>query len=240
MSTLYVPVSGDKMLNARENQAVGYRLIPSKYPTIDLFDDVVNPEDFEVMYQLQALTNPRIRDEVGDVSLIKPEEIPYHCERGRSYAVAAFTHINRDGSRFADGSFGMLYIGDTEQTALKEVMYHQRNYWTDVNGLHYDRLVFRALRFTFDDDKVIDVRDKPMTDPIYDLIDYSAAQALGRQVRQDDTLTGIRYNSVRNEKGSCWAMSTPQVVSDVIQCFHAEMIWNGKEISQVEKIYSMA
>jgi hypothetical protein len=61
----------------------------------------------------------------------------------------------------------------------------------------------------------------------------------GRQVRQNDTLSGIRYHSVRNEGRICWAMSTPQVVSDVIQCFHAEMIWNGKEISQVEKIYAM-
>lgn len=217
-------------------QKKGYRLIASKYPPISLFDDVVNAEDFEVMYQLQALTNPRLRDEAGDISLIKPEEIPYHCSRGRSYAVAAFTHINRDGSRFADGSFGMLYIGDTDKTAIREIQHHQQKYWSNVDGLHYDRFVFRALQFTFDDKQTLDVTNRPMSDPIYDPSNYAAAQELGRQSRADTTLTGIFYNSVRNEGGKCWALSTPFVVNDVIQCYHLEMIWNGTEIAQIEKI----
>ncbi|GLT20231.1 hypothetical protein GCM10007938_40140 [Vibrio zhanjiangensis] len=221
------------------SETQSYRLIASKYPPINLFDDVVDPEDFEIMYQLQALTNPRIQDEAGNVSLIKPEEIPYHCKRGRSYAVAAFTHINRDGSRFADGSFGMLYTGDTEMTAIKEVEYHQHRCWSKVEGLHYDRLVFRALRVTFDATHLFDALDKPMDDPIYDAECYTAGQALGRRVRNDETLNGIVYRSVRHEGGICWALSTPKVVSDVVQCYHLEMIWDGHQISHIEKITTL-
>ncbi|MGO2497203.1 MAG: hypothetical protein ACTH6I_04210 [Vibrio litoralis] len=86
----------------------GFRLIPSKYPTINLFDDVANEDEFAALYELQALTNPRLANEVGDMSLLDQKEIPFHCKRGRSYAIAAFTHINRDGSRFANGQHGML------------------------------------------------------------------------------------------------------------------------------------
>ncbi|MCP4475568.1 MAG: hypothetical protein GY821_13590 [Gammaproteobacteria bacterium] len=38
-----------------------YRLIPSKFPPIALFEDVANPRDFEALYAVQRLTNPRIR-----------------------------------------------------------------------------------------------------------------------------------------------------------------------------------
>ncbi|BBC42095.1 hypothetical protein PDPE_1-02936 [Photobacterium damselae subsp. piscicida] len=75
----------------------GHRLINTKYPPIALFDDVASPEEFEMLYAIQALTNPRLRDEVGDICLIDPAEIPFNCLRGRSYAVAPFTHINPKG-----------------------------------------------------------------------------------------------------------------------------------------------
>lgn len=37
-----------------------YRLINSKFPPIGLFDDA---EEFEALYQIQALTNPRLQND---------------------------------------------------------------------------------------------------------------------------------------------------------------------------------
>ena len=218
----------------------GFRLIPSNYPTIDIFDDVSNQEEFEALYQLQALTNPRLANEVGDMSLLDHKEIPFHCERGRSYAIAAFTHINRDGSRFADGDHGMLYIGNSEKTATKEVQFHQAKYWCNVTGLKYDRIIFRTLKFTFNDSSCVDITDKLMSDSIYDPDNYLTAQKFGLKVYMNRAeTTGIKYNSVRSDNGVCWALSTPYVVHDVIQCSHTEMVWNGNEIKHVDKIKRM-
>jgi hypothetical protein len=36
-----------------------YRLVNSKFPPIALFDDVANADEFEVLFEIQALTNPR-------------------------------------------------------------------------------------------------------------------------------------------------------------------------------------
>ena len=44
-----------------------YRLVNGKYPPIHLFDDVADQADFEALYAVQALTNPRIQMQVGDV-----------------------------------------------------------------------------------------------------------------------------------------------------------------------------
>jgi hypothetical protein len=90
-----------------------YRLINSKFPPISLFDDVADASEFESLYALQALTNPRLKNEVGDLQLIPRTEIPFGIH-GCSYATAPFTHVNPDGSRFSDGSFGVLYVADYE------------------------------------------------------------------------------------------------------------------------------
>ena len=111
-------------LKAVEKQSIkGFRLINSKFPPINLFEDVANGEEFEALYELQARTNPRIQNEVGNLNLISLSEIPFGIE-GCSYAIAPFTHINPNGSRFSDGQYGVLYIADSLETAIAEVKHH--------------------------------------------------------------------------------------------------------------------
>ena len=51
-----------------------YRLVPSRFPPIGLFDSVASPQELEVAFALQALTNPRLRQEVGQLSLVPQED----------------------------------------------------------------------------------------------------------------------------------------------------------------------
>ncbi|NVZ67249.1 RES family NAD+ phosphorylase, partial [Pseudomonas gingeri] len=105
-----------------------YRLVNSKFPPIAVFDDVADADEFEVLYQVQALTNPRLRNELDQLELIPRDEIPFGIP-GCAYATAPFTHVNPAGSRFSDGSFGVLYLAETMETALAEVKHHQNSYW---------------------------------------------------------------------------------------------------------------
>ena len=54
-----------------------YRLVNSKFPPIELFDDVADADEFDMLYQLQALTNPRLHNETGRLELIPRGEIPF-------------------------------------------------------------------------------------------------------------------------------------------------------------------
>ena len=47
-----------------------YRLIPSRYPTVGLYDAIADPADLDVVFAIEALTNPRIRDELGEITLV--------------------------------------------------------------------------------------------------------------------------------------------------------------------------
>lgn len=86
-----------------------YRLVNAKFPPSSVFDDEAHADEFEALYALQALTNPRLQNEAGNFNWIPTEEIPFGIP-GCSYAVAPFTHVNLDGSRFSDGSFGVLSL----------------------------------------------------------------------------------------------------------------------------------
>jgi len=75
-----------------------WRIIPSRFPPIDLFERVADPADLEAIYELESLTNDRLREEVGELQLVPSQD--HISGRGTSYIMAAFTHLNLAGSRF--------------------------------------------------------------------------------------------------------------------------------------------
>lgn len=212
-----------------------YRLVNSKFPPVALFDDVADAEAFEVLYQIQELTNPRLKNEVGRLELISRSEIPFGIP-GCSYATAPFTHVNPAGSRFSDGSFGVLYLADTVETALAEVKHHQSLYWSNVPQLNYERFVFRGLSCSFRQSGMKDATVIAPSDPLYHPDDYSAARRLGKMLKSA-RCPGLRYHSVRNAGSHCWALMTPRPVLSVIQAAHYEMVWNGQvtSVSQISE-----
>jgi hypothetical protein len=223
----------DQLAELTGEHLQAYRLVNSKFPPIALFDDVADADEFEDLYQIQALTNPRLKNEVGHLELIPRSEIPFGIP-GCSYAIAPFTHVNPAGSRFSDGSYGVLYLAGSMETALAEVQHHQNLYWSNVRQLNYERFVFRGLTCTFTEIGMKDAASIPMTDPVYDSEDYSHSRRLGRQVKGAGSV-GLRYNSVRKQGSYCWALMTPSPVASIIQAAHYEMIWNG-QITSVNKV----
>lgn len=211
----------------------GFRLINSRFPPISLFDDVADEDEFDALYELQALTNPRLQTELGNLNLIDKAEIPFGIP-GCSYATGPFTHVNPEGSRFSDGQYGVLYMGDSIDTAITEVAYHQSRYWQSVHGLDYDRLVFRGLKCKVGAMAMHDATTVDFGDPIYDPDSYGASRVFGRKLYQAGS-EGLQYHSVRKPGATCWGLFTPRHVRSVIQSAHFEFIWNGQEISSVNK-----
>jgi len=206
-----------------------YRLGNSKFPPIALFDDVADGEDFEALYQIQALTNPRLQNEIGRLELIPRDQIPFGIP-GCSYATAPFTHVNPAGSRFSNGTFGVLYLADRMDTAIAEVRHHQERYWSNVPELNYERFVFRGLTASFNDSGMRDATALPLSDAIYAPDDYAHSNQLGSELKREGCM-GLRYHSVRSTGNICWALMTPRPVTSIIQSAHYEMIWSGQIIS---------
>ena len=226
----------DDVVQVKLQRQQSYRLINSKFPPVSLFDDVADADEFEALFELQALTNPRLQLLAGNLSLLPREKIPFGIA-GCSYAVAPFTHVNPAGSRFSDGRFGVLYLAENVETAISEVAHHQGQYWSRVPELAYERFVFRALSCEFSDISLADLTCLPPQHAIYHSEDYSAARTLGSRLREQGS-AGLQYGSVRNKGALCWGLFSPEYVTQMVQNAHYEMIWQNGRISAINQIVS--
>ncbi|WP_198263931.1 RES family NAD+ phosphorylase [sulfur-oxidizing endosymbiont of Gigantopelta aegis] len=103
-----------------------YRIIASRYPPVGLFEKLVDPDELDILFEIESLTNDRLREQVGDISLIANED--RMTGSGSSPVMAAFTHIGHP-SRFTEGqTYGVYYAGLNHGTAIKEICFHhERN-----------------------------------------------------------------------------------------------------------------
>ena len=85
-----------------------YRIIPSKYLPINFFESLVDSDLMEEALYIESLTNDRLRDEVGEITLVAPAD--RISGPGCSPVMAAFTHFSKESlNRLSDGSFGVYY-----------------------------------------------------------------------------------------------------------------------------------
>lgn len=206
-----------------------YRIIPSRFPPVGLFDKVADPADLEAVFQIEAMTNDRLRDEAGDLSLVPPEDRV--AGPGTTPIMAAFTHLNTEGSRFTDGSFGVFYAGLTIETAIAETKHHRNNFLaaTDEPAQEIDMRVYAA-------DLTADLHDirghKDSHAHLYDPNNYAHSQRLAAELREAGS-DGIRYRSVRHEGGECAAAFRPRLVANCRQERHLCYVWDGETIGTV-------
>ncbi len=182
-----------------------YRIIPARYPPIALFERVAKASDWDALLAVEGLTNERLRDEVGDVRLVAPEDRV--TGPGASWVMAAFTHIGRP-SRFSDGSYGVYYTARTRNCAIAETAYHFGRFFAATGESPCD-LDMRVLIGGVDA-LLHDIRRARMRD-VYDADDYTASQAFGTALRASGS-SGLVYRSVRLPSSECVAAYRPRVV----------------------------
>jgi hypothetical protein len=103
------------------------RIVRSAFPPIDLFEDIADPADWPLLISAEQKTNPRIAVTIGNLDLVPIDRRVGGL--GATYLMAPFTHASPDRpSRFSDGSYGVLYVGDRFETALFETIHHHARF----------------------------------------------------------------------------------------------------------------
>jgi len=206
-----------------------YRLVPSRFPPINLFEHLLDPSELETAYALEALTNPRLRDEAGDIHLVAPEERV--VGPGSSVVMAAFTHIGFP-SRFTDGSYGVYYAGLSLDVAIAETVYHRERFLSATNEPACTiTLRCYTSRLT---QPLHDIRSHAF-DKLHAPDDYSASQKLGKELREQ-TSWGLHYRSVRRSGGECVAVLRPKALKGVRQGAHYAYLWDGERVRDVLQV----
>lgn len=202
-----------------------WRIISSRFPPIQLFERVTDPDDLEAIFELEALTNPRLRDEVGDIRVVPPQD--RISGPGTSIIMAAFTHLNPDGSRFSDGTYGVFYAANDLDTAIAETKYHRERFMRTTAQANME-LDMRVYLIDLDG-KLHDLRGQKT---IYHDDNYAAGQHLARTLRKGGS-NGIAYDSVRRDGGECAAVFRPRLLSNCRQERHLCYVWDGQKIASV-------
>lgn len=207
-----------------------WRIIASKYPPIDLFERVSEDQAvWEALIALETLTNPRVRDEVGNIALVPPEDRV--AGPGASYVMASFTHVNPSGSRFSDGSYGVYYTASSMETAIAETIHHFQEFCHDSSDPPRSedmRVLVGRVNCEFHSVEALPANDRAA---ILDPDSYEASRRFGARLREEGA-AGVHYPSVRMRGGECVAAFKPNAVGLPAQERHLRYRWNGERVDK--------
>ncbi len=218
------------MPTCRVDWPQAWRVIASRYPPINLFERLTaDTAVWDALIALEQLTNPRVRDEVGDIALVPPDDRV--AGPGASYVMAAFTHLNPKGSRFSDGSFGVYYAAAALETAIAETVFHFEAFARDSADPPRSedfRVLVGAVTAEFEDVANLPAAQRAS---ILDSESYIASQAYAKEIRAAGR-NGVAYPSVRHAGGQCVGAFRPRAVGIPHQERHLKYRWNGERVDR--------
>lgn len=207
---------------------VSHRIVRTIYPPVWLFEDIAPAEDWDLIASAEAKTNPRVREQIGDLTLVPRERRV--SGPSASLVMAAFTHFSRARpGRFSDGSYGVWYCGDRFEVALAETAHHFARFMARTNEPPADAQ-YRELQAPIAG-TLHDLRGEGFGDCL-DPDDWSASQRLAMSLRGNSS-DGIVYPSVRWPAGQAAALFYPDLVKlPVTQARTLQYHWDGERMTR--------
>jgi len=195
-----------------------YRLIPSRFPPIGLFDTVATAADLDAVMDLAGWTNDRL---VAERVARLPIDERVHGRTNASIVMASFLHVAPGGMRFNGPDLGAWYAAARLTTAVAEVAHHLRREAVATGAKALSRQ-YRVYSARLEGD-YLDIRDQQAArSEVYASDDYAAGQAMGEAVRASGG-AGILFDSLRHAGGINVVAHRPRNVQDVTQGDHYEL-----------------
>lgn len=195
-----------------------YRLIPSRFPPIGLFDTVATAADLNAVMELVGWTNDRL---VTHRIARLPEPEWVYGRPNASIVMASFLHVSPMGMRFNGPDLGAWYAAGRVETAIIEVAHHLRREAVDRSVARVER-TYRAYTCALAG-PYLDISGEQTARPeLYASDSYAASQTFGEAVRASGG-RGIIYDSLRHVPGVNVVAYRPTNVLDVTQADHFEV-----------------
>jgi RES domain len=205
-----------------------WRIIPSRFPPVDLFQEIAPPEDWAFLQELEGATNERLREAIGAAGFVRPED---KVEQSSShYIMGPLTHPNPDGSQFSDGSFGVIYAGLELDTAVAEVKAEREEFLRRTREPK-QRVDMRVILMSLSGE-LHDLRGKPgMAESLF--------RSLGKELRDAGSF-GLVFDSTRRSGGYCICVFRPPLLSNPRQERHFAFVWDGEKMVEFVEYSAVA
>jgi RES domain-containing protein len=195
-----------------------FRLIPSRFPPIGLFDTLATAADLEPVMELAGWTNDRL---VSARINRLPRDEWVDGRANASIIMAAFLHVGPGGMRFNTADLGAWYAAATLTTAMAEVAHHLRREAVAC-GIATAHRTYRRYTSVLAG-SYLDIRGQQSARAaVYDPTSFAASQALGEVVRASGG-AGILYDGLRHARGVAVVAYRTRNILAVTQTDHFEI-----------------
>jgi hypothetical protein len=206
----------------------GYRLIPSRFPPVSIYEEVVAADRLEDLVAIENLTNPRLQSAQRLMGLslgLSPDSA-----RLQNWNHAPFAYSNPEGSRFFPPERPCLELSDSRQTALAVSVSRRETFLARTREQPIG-LDMRMLK-TPVDGEFVDLRDVDLTllsDP--SLAARAARWKIGESVPQG--ADGVIYRAPERPSAICISVLKGGVLGRSVQSVHYRYSWNGQRVTKV-------
>lgn len=199
-----------------------HRLIPSRFPPVDLYERFGVPELSAVAKEVEDKTNPRLR--VKAWLLGKTPDLEESSARLQNWNHAPFAYRNPEGSMFLNAGYGVMEVMRGARAALTWSLRRREVFLarTQEPPLGLDmRLLITGVRGDF-----VDLTAAP--------IDTSQARRweLGDRLYREGA-KGILFHPPEQPQLLALAIFDNRVLGRSIQGAHYRFVWDGTRVTKV-------
>lgn len=214
ISTLNAADKKDGSLSLCE--AKGYRLIPSRFPTIDLYRRVAPPEAWDALFECESMTNPRFRVATNDGAT-------GGCQ---NWNQAPFAYANPKGLTFVRPNDFGVELYEKPEGALCASIERRAAFLSECNNPPTE-IITRMLVTEFTGE-FLDVRGVGPVEA------GKGCYALSDRCRDDETLAGIIFKSETYPFCDAYAIFAQHALRRSTQERHFAYQWDGERIIAVQ------
>lgn len=198
-----------------------YRLIPSRFPPVSLYERVASEEVWPIVHSVEDLTNPRAQ---ARRLLTGAAQIDEASPKLQNWNHAPFTYLNPEGTWLLSPLFGAMELCDCLQTALamsvrKRELFLSR---TDELPLYLDmRVLCTRVKGRFADLRRLDPT-----------LTQTARWQIGEQLLNAGG-NGALFSCPVRAAGTCIAIFNGEVLERSVQAEHFRFVWDGQRVKSV-------
>jgi hypothetical protein len=194
-----------------------FRLIPSRFPPVQLYEPITPKEDWDALKRIEALTNPRLLSGAGD---LLPED---QGKIDQNWLIAPFAYPDPEPSPYSDGSYGFCIVAESLHSALL-VAIQRREAFLKRTREGPTRLVMRTIKVKLKA-RLADMSHMEESD--------SRLRTLVKEHRAAKS-HGVLVKGPRGKTDRLAIVLRPTAfVPPALQAEHYCFLWNGERIHQI-------
>jgi hypothetical protein len=208
--------------------AAYYRLIPSRFPPVALYERVAPEAMWPAVHAVEDLTNPRVQ---ARKLLTGAARVHEASPRLQNWNHAPFAYLNPEGTWLLNPHFGSLELSDSLQTALAMSVRRRELFLSRTSEPPLDldmRVLCTQVKGEFADLRGL---DPAMT--------QTARWQLGEELLEAE-IDGALFKCPVRPAGFCIAIFSGTVLERSVQAEHFRFVWDGTRIKSVYNFASAA